>query len=180
MSPLVLIGFGVLILAVGLGLGYLLGNTIRSRETAKASDIEAELNKYRSDVTEHFNQTAAHFQSIGQQYRELYDHMALGAEALCETPPAGRSVPFSPDPLLASDTERAGHTDVESDAESVIADSEAEAEEAPVAAEPLAAADPVVAEESAPDDAVTAEAAEELAPEKEAAGVTSDDERIYH
>ncbi len=47
-------------------------------------------------MTEHFGQTAAHFQAIGKQYRELYEHMATGAQSLCESDDAGKTLLLAP------------------------------------------------------------------------------------
>lgn len=85
MEPLLLNTIGaLLILVAGTGLGYWIGNRRGSSESAKASEIREEFEDYRRNVTEHFGQTASHFQAIGKQYRELYEHMASGAEALCD------------------------------------------------------------------------------------------------
>ena len=81
MSPIILVGAGILIFGLGLGLGYWLSHM---REATKTGDIQNELDEYRRHVTEHFSETAQHFQALGQQYRSLYKHMAHGAEALCD------------------------------------------------------------------------------------------------
>lgn len=96
MSPIALIGVGALILLIGVGTGFLLGR----RSTTRADDIQAELNAYRREVSEHFGKTAAHFQSIGAEYRKLYDHMASGEATLCDT---GQGVAFKPAELLEDD-----------------------------------------------------------------------------
>ena len=85
MSPIILIGLGVVLLGLGVGLGYLLAYVQRNREAAKASDIQNELDAYRQQVSEHFSQTAQHFQTLGQQYQSLYEHMAEGAHSLCDS-----------------------------------------------------------------------------------------------
>jgi len=85
MSPLILVGGGFLLLCLGMGLGYLFAHSAKKREASKANDIQIELDDYRQRVTEHFAETAEHFESIGQQYRSLYKHMASGANGLCDT-----------------------------------------------------------------------------------------------
>ena len=92
MSPIILVGAGVLLFGLGLGLGYWLSYSLRKREATKASDIQNELDDYRRQVTDHFSETAQHFQALGQQYQSLYKHMAVGAEALCD--------PAQPDAML--------------------------------------------------------------------------------
>ena len=84
MSPIILVGAGILLLGLGLGLGYWFAHSQRKREATRASDVQNELDNYRRDVTEHFGETAQHFQMLGQQYQSLYKHMAQGADALCD------------------------------------------------------------------------------------------------
>lgn len=85
MSPIVLIGLGAVLFGLGIGLGILFTYTLRKQEAAKAGDIQNELDEYRRHVNEHFGQTAQHFQMLGQQYQSLYEHMAEGAQALCDS-----------------------------------------------------------------------------------------------
>ena len=68
----------------------------RIADLAGVEKAEAELEEYKRSVTEHFGQTAAHFQAIGKQYRELYEHMANGAQVLCESDEAGKQLLFAP------------------------------------------------------------------------------------
>ena len=84
MSPIILVGAGILLFGLGLGLGYWFAHSQRKREATRASDIQNELDDYRQHVTEHFGETAQHFQTLGQQYQSLYKHMAQGADALCD------------------------------------------------------------------------------------------------
>ena len=91
MSPIILVGAGALLFGLGAGLGYWFS---RNREATKASDIQDELDEYRRHVTEHFSETAQHFQALGQQYRSLYKHMAHGADALCDPTHANAMLEF--------------------------------------------------------------------------------------
>jgi len=84
MSPIILVGAGLLLFGLGLGLGYWFAQGQRKREAARVSDIQNEMDDYRRHVTEHFNETAQHFQALGQQYQSLYKHMAQGADTLCD------------------------------------------------------------------------------------------------
>lgn len=174
MSPIVLIGIGAFILAAGLGLGYWFGHAMRMREAAKVSDIAAELKNYRSDVTEHFTQTAAHFQSIGEQYQALYEHMAMGAQALCDAPQPGRALPFSPDALAAPPNDY-GNDDLK-----VVDNTEVTP---PPAADTAAGSDvdeAPAAEQAGSGDAGAASPPEDTVPENEAIQATPENKRIYH
>ena len=84
MNPIILVGASILLFGLGLGLGFWFAHSQRKREATRATDIQNELDDYRRHVTEHFGETAQHFQALGQQYQSLYKHMAQGADALCD------------------------------------------------------------------------------------------------
>lgn len=94
MSPVILIGTGILLFVLGLGCGYWFLQSQRKREAARADDVQKELDDYRRHVTEHFGKTAQHFQALGQQYQSLYKHMAQGADVLCDPAQAGALLEF--------------------------------------------------------------------------------------
>jgi uncharacterized membrane-anchored protein YhcB (DUF1043 family) len=152
MNAILLAAAGVIILLVGGGAGFWIGRSGVGGSRARVEKAEAELEEYKRSVTEHFGQTAAHFQAIGKQYRELYEHMATGEQALCEPGEAGKQLLFAP----GAD---ATPTNVEEPAAEAVADAEVrppidyaespvatEAEDAPDAAE--ATADEPVAEKA--------------------------------
>lgn len=118
MSPIILVGAGILLVGLGVGLGYWLSYILRNRETTKASDIQNELDEYRQHVTEHFSETAQHFQELGQQYRSLYKHMAHGAEALCDPAQSDAMLEFPAGDIAAI----AASNDEQQDAPKVIRD----------------------------------------------------------
>ena len=84
---------GLAALAVGALLGaaggYWLARRRARLDAAKAEDVQLRFDDYRRQVTEHFGRTAEHFQAIGEQYRELYEHMASGADTLFDMPVPG-------------------------------------------------------------------------------------------
>jgi hypothetical protein len=109
MSSIVLISAGACILLIGVGLGYWWGTVGRHQEAEKASDLQKELDDYRRNVTEHFKSTAEQFQTIGKEYRKLYEHMATGAATLCDKGQADERLSFpSVEPLTRAETERDG------------------------------------------------------------------------
>lgn len=103
MSPIFLFGAGLLILGIGVGIGMWIGNLNGRKASAKAGELEAALDNYRREVSEHFNESAAHFQAIGDEYRKLYEHMANGARSLCDAGTAGAAVRFDAPDLLPGD-----------------------------------------------------------------------------
>ncbi len=103
MSETVLIVLGAIgLLAAGAGLGYWLA-TLRTRgESARADEVRQEFEAYRRDVTQHFGQTAEHFRAIGREYRDLYEHMASGADSLCDREAVDVKLSFAPKAILES------------------------------------------------------------------------------
>jgi len=93
MSPMMMIGAGAVLLVLGIGLGLWIGNIGRGKEMAKAAEAGAELDSYRRQVSEHFNATALHMETIGIEYRRLYEHMAAGAGSLCDFRPSVFATP---------------------------------------------------------------------------------------
>ena len=96
MSAILLVSAGAVILLAGVGVGFWAGRSGVGGSKARVEKAEAELEEYKRSVTEHFGQTAAHFQAIGKQYRDLYEHMASGAQVLCEPDSAGKQLLFAP------------------------------------------------------------------------------------
>ncbi|MDJ0759208.1 MAG: DUF1043 family protein [Woeseiaceae bacterium] len=187
---IVLISVGVL---VGLGLGFFAGRFSTRGNNRKLADVEAELETYRERVTEHFSQSAEHFQAIGRQYRELYEHMAAGSEKLCVGAPSDAQLRFPrPDEMSAESKAASAETTPAEPSEETI---EAEAS---TPSEQVSSADPgtVAAEQEAdavpkPADAAdiveekAADAAEEkvdIETPKAPADYASDDpkDRQYH
>src|SRR5262247_742241 len=76
----------------GLGLGLYLGR--RRQGEARRREAEAlegalrqsqeELRHYQAQVTHHFTQTADLLQTLTADYRVVYEHLATGAQALCD------------------------------------------------------------------------------------------------
>ena len=80
----------ILALGTGLGLGWFLGLRKRSNRDVIV-DLEQRLERalesradYESEVTEHFAQTAQLFDRLTNDYRAVYQHLAIGAEKLSD------------------------------------------------------------------------------------------------
>ncbi len=148
MNAILLASVGVAMLLVGGGVGFWVGRSGIGGSRARVEKAEAELDEYKRNVTQHFGQTASYFQAIGKQYRDLYEHMANGAQVLCEPDEAGKQLLFA----LGADAALANVED--SSTEAV-----AEAEVRP----PIDYAEQPIASEAA----VAPEAAEEPADEQQ-------------
>lgn len=87
-------------LLIGAGAAYLL---LRWRSPAAGGDAELrqlreEHEQYRHEVTTHFSKTAEMLGQLAGSYREVHNHLAQGAQALCE-PGAARSLRTLPDDI---------------------------------------------------------------------------------
>lgn len=153
MSFVVAAALAIGALIVGVGAGYWFARAGNALNSAKLSEVEDEFEAYRGQVTEHFAQTANHFQSLGQQYRELYDHMAAGSQTLCRSGEAASSLPFVAADPAAVGFEESDSVTTDGEAEEVAATAddgeEASAEpESDTAAEAEATAEPEATAES--------------------------------
>ena len=173
MNAILLASVGVVVLLVGGGVGFWVGRSGVGGSKARVEKAEAELADYKRSVTEHFGQTAAHFQAIGKQYRELYEHMANGAQVLCEPDEAGQQLLFAPGSDAAS-------TAVEGPAAEAVAEAEVRAPidyaEQPIAKETADAAEAAEepADEQQSEVAVQAESAETDKAEEPVAATTAE------
>jgi len=83
-------------------IGYLVSGRRKGNkhlETELAASRE-ELNKYRSEVTNHFQQTAFKVNALTENCRNVYEHLAQGAQELCnndDTPKLMDELNRSPD-----------------------------------------------------------------------------------
>ena len=188
MNAILLASAGVVILLVGGGVGFWVGRSGVGGSKARVEKAEAELEEYKRSVTEHFGQTAAHFQAIGKQYRDLYEHMANGAQALCEADEAGGQLLFAPGADAASTNvkEPAAESVVEAEArqpldyaEQPIAEEVADASETAVEVVDEQLADVAAEAESAETD-VTEGSATETAAEPQPEAESEAGKRTLH
>ncbi len=101
-ETVLLIAGGAGLLIIGLGLGFWAAQLRSGKQVAKAADVQKQFDDYRQSVTEHFGRTAEHFQTIGQQYRELYEHMASGADTLIDPQAIDEKLSFVPATAIES------------------------------------------------------------------------------
>jgi uncharacterized membrane-anchored protein YhcB (DUF1043 family) len=98
---------GILCFALGSILGcigtYLFlgrySHTARLRE--ELSELRERFSDYRDQVTQHFMRTSELVQEMSQSYRAVYEHLATGAQDLCEGEAEPPSLGASDKDLLA-------------------------------------------------------------------------------
>lgn len=80
---------GLISFAVGLLVGALVYKQLKSDEAKvrtleeQLENIEREYESYKDNVHSHFNNSATLLNNLTDSYREVYRHMAVGAQALC-------------------------------------------------------------------------------------------------
>lgn len=122
-----LIGFAFGV-ACGVGIGYLtLCSSRRSQLLQEKCDtLQREFDAYRDQVGQHFQRTSELVQKMTDSYREVYEHLASGSQALCQSPVATPRLDIPDQPVLEttktsappesfSDAETDGVNDTDSD-----------------------------------------------------------------
>ena len=77
----------------------------RANKGASVVQLRKEMEDYREEVNEHFARTAELFKETTEKYRDLYEHLAGGAQELCDDLPDRARVEFRPGHLLAANTQ---------------------------------------------------------------------------
>lgn len=95
----------IVALAVGVLIGFLMGKSGSSDSQRKVLEEElngsrAEMDRYKEEVTTHFEHTAALVNELTEQYRKVHQHLATGAQNLCPDQKPGRSLQSSLQPKL--------------------------------------------------------------------------------
>lgn len=101
---------GVACLAVGLVAGLLLGKRVQAGSPARLSELEAQIQElqrhhadYREHVSEHFSTTAELVQQMTESYRDVYQHLATGAQQLCTEDVASKLLPAGESSMFAGE-----------------------------------------------------------------------------
>ena len=154
MSETILIVLGaVALVAAGGALGFWLAHVRMRRETARVVDeVREQFDDYRREVTQHFGRTAEHFKAIGREYRELYEHMASGADSLCDREAVDVKLSFAPKAILESIAE-----DQPPQPPRDFEQADQAAEQAPVSSEATSAAEPEATSAAEPEAGPAAE-----------------------
>ena len=135
MSETILIVLGAIgFLAAGIGLGFWFSQLRMRGQSAKADEVQQQFDDYKREVTQHFGQTAEHFKAIGREYRDLYEHMAHGADSLCDREALDTKLSFAPKAILESIAEEREEPEAaEEKDEPVAVETKKEPEKAPAA-----------------------------------------------
>lgn len=100
---------GIVCLAIGVAGGLLLARRIDNTSPGRVEELENRIQElqrfhadYREHVSEHFNTTAELVQQMTDSYRDVYQHLARGAQDLCNEDIANRLLPSADNAMFAS------------------------------------------------------------------------------
>jgi uncharacterized membrane-anchored protein YhcB (DUF1043 family) len=102
-------GAGLMLFAGGVATGLLFamfvlpGGREAKRLAAELEALKTEHERYKGEVTGHFQKTSELFADMTQSYKAVYDHLAGGARELCDAPDPGRAVAFRATRLIEID-----------------------------------------------------------------------------
>ncbi len=108
-----LVGIGAL--AVGMVIGVLIAGRLNA-SPSRIRQLENEIrqlkdnhSEYRNSVSDHFSMTAELVQHMTESYRDVYQHLASGAQDLCSSDVANKLLPTESDAVFEpQNTEEAG------------------------------------------------------------------------
>ena len=96
-------------LLAGVVIGLLIGGKL-SANPSRVKELEAQLRdaketerRYRDNVSDHFSMTADLVHHMTESYREVYEHLASGAQDLCPEEVAGKLLPTKKDAAFSDE-----------------------------------------------------------------------------
>lgn len=107
-------------LALAAFVGAILGSLItlvslrRKNKGQTVAGLAQELDEYRDSVSDHFSTTSELFKDLTEKYRDVYNHLATGSEALCKDPIEHGQLEFRPPQALESSADA---TDIPAESE---------------------------------------------------------------
>ena len=105
-------GIGLISFAFGLAFGivaaYLTtGNRQRIQELeSRLASTQQKFDSYREQVSQHFMKTSDLVQKMTSSYRDVYEHLASGSQALCEDPVATPQLDIPQQPVLGTESNK--------------------------------------------------------------------------
>ena len=110
----ILIVFGCVIVA--LLIGYFIGSRFGGKKSVAMREVQEKHDGYRNDVREHFEQTSAIMSRMVEDYRDMYKHMAEGADKLADMHPERLvTPPPAPEAITEDVTQRERALDKDGD-----------------------------------------------------------------
>ena len=97
-------------LAVGIVIGVVFASRLNT-SPSRVHELENQIRnlkenhiEYEDSVSDHFSMTAELVQHMTESYKEVYQHLATGAQDLCSTEVASKLLPASTDAVFDSNS----------------------------------------------------------------------------
>ena len=97
-------------LTAGIVIGVVFASRLNT-SPARVQELENQIRdlkeshiSYRENVSDHFSMTAELFQHMTESYKEVYQHLASGAQELCSSEVASKLLPASSDSVFENDS----------------------------------------------------------------------------
>jgi uncharacterized membrane-anchored protein YhcB (DUF1043 family) len=95
-----------IVFAVGGSAGFFIARQIKDKRTLELEKqleaTQSKLTQYQDDVNNHFLKTSLLFNKLTDNYREVYEHLATGAQKLCNDKPLTRALDLPETKILAA------------------------------------------------------------------------------
>ncbi|MDT8384288.1 MAG: DUF1043 family protein [Gammaproteobacteria bacterium] len=82
---------GVIVFAIGSGAGFFVARQLKDKRTKELEQqlqaTQSRLTEYQDEVNRHFLKSSLLFNKLTDNYREVYEHLATGAQKLCNEKP---------------------------------------------------------------------------------------------
>jgi len=82
---------GAIVFAIGGGAGFFIARQIKDKRTLELEQqllaTQSKLTEYQGEVNRHFLKSSLLFNKLTDNYREVYEHLATGAQKLCNEKP---------------------------------------------------------------------------------------------
>ncbi len=98
-------------LAVGIVIGVVIASRMNT-SPSRVQELETQIrtlkenhSEYRENVSDHFSMTAELVHHMTESYREVYQHLATGAQDLCPTEVAKKMLPTDSDAVFETNNQ---------------------------------------------------------------------------
>lgn len=82
---------GAIVFAIGSGTGFFVARQLKDKRTLELEQqlqaTQSRLSEYQNEVNRHFLKSSLLFNKLTDNYREVYEHLATGAQKLCNEKP---------------------------------------------------------------------------------------------
>ncbi len=97
---------GAIVFAIGGGVGFYIARQIKDKHTLELEKqletTQNQLSGYQGEVNRHFLKTSLLFNKLTDDYHEVYEHLATGAQKLCNGKPLATTLDLPATKILAA------------------------------------------------------------------------------